>query len=137
VVRVSLFRDGSFTKSLGRASCGGRGVSLYQPTDGTGMSARLELLLQNTSDRSLGCPTFRVDHHCDLHHPIIFSSRQFVARLLVQGRFRWPGQLFGTVCPLTLRRLTVCQFFVIVLKIICSHIRIQALFNNCTSSIVA
>ena len=27
--------------------------------------------LQNTSDRSLGCPTFRGDHHCDMHHPII------------------------------------------------------------------
>ena len=27
--------------------------------------------LQNTSDRSLGCLTFRVDHHCDRHHPII------------------------------------------------------------------
>jgi len=64
--------------------------------------------------------------------PTIFSSRQFVARLLVQGCFRWPGQLFGTVCPLTLLRLTVCQFFVIVLKIICSLIRIPALFNNCT-----
>jgi len=50
----------------------------------------------------------------------------------VQGRFGWPGQLFGTVCPLTLRRLIVCQFFVIVLKIICSLIRIQALLNNCT-----
>jgi len=49
----------------------------------------------------------------------------------MQGRFRRPGQLFGTVCPLTLRRLTVCQLFVIVLKIICSLIRIQALFNNC------
>jgi len=55
-----------------------------------------------------------------------------MARLLVQGRFRWPGQLFGIVCPLTLRRLTVCQFFVIVLKIFCSLIRIQALLNNCT-----
>jgi len=88
--------------------------------------------LQNTSDCSLGCPTCRVDHHTVLHHPTIFSSRQFVARRLVQGRFRWPGQLFGTVCPLTLRRLTVCQFFIIVLKIIYSLIRIQALFNNCT-----
>jgi len=28
---------------------------------------------------------------------------------------------------------TVCQFFVIVLKIICSLIRIQALFNNYTN----
>jgi len=27
--------------------------------------------------------------------------------------------------------LLFCQFFVIVLKIICSLIRIQALFNNC------
>jgi len=60
------------------------------------------------------------------------THRQFVARLLVQGRFQLPGQLFGTVCLLTLRRLTVCQFFVIVLKIIFSLIRIQALFNNCT-----
>jgi len=42
----------------------------------------------------------------------------FVARLLVQGRFRWPGQL--------------CQFFVIILNIICSLISNQALFNNCT-----
>jgi len=88
--------------------------------------------LQNTFDRSLGCPTCRVDHYSVLHHPTIFSSRQFVARPLVQGRFRWPGQLFGTVCPLTLRRLTGCQFFVIVLKIICHLIRIQALFNNCS-----
>jgi len=88
--------------------------------------------LQNTSDRSLGCPTCRVDHHSVLHHPTIFSSRLFVARLLVPGRFRWPGQLFGTVCPLTLRRWTACQFFVIVLKIFCSLIRIQALLNNCT-----
>jgi len=80
--------------------------------------------LQNTSHRSHGCPTCRVDYHSVLHHPTIFSSRQFVARLLVQGRFRWPGQLFGTVCPLTLRLLTVCQSFVIVLKIICSLIRI-------------
>jgi len=88
--------------------------------------------LQNTSDRSLGCPTCRVDHHSVLHHPTIFSSRQFVARLLVQGRFRCPGQLFGTVCPLTVRRLTVCQFFVIVLKIISSLIHVQVQFNNCT-----
>jgi len=87
---------------------------------------------QNTSDRSLGCLTCRVDHHSVLHHPTIFSSRQFVTRLLLQGRFQWPGQLFGTVCPLILRRLTVCQFFVIVLKIICSLIRFQAMFNNCT-----
>jgi len=56
--------------------------------------------LQNTSDSSLGCPTCRVDHHSVLYHPTIFSSRQFVARLLVQGRFRWPGQLFGTVCQI-------------------------------------
>jgi hypothetical protein len=49
--------------------------------------------LQNTSDHSLDCPTFRVDHHRDLHHLIIFSSRQFVARLLVQGRLQCLGQL--------------------------------------------
>jgi len=34
--------------------------------------------------------------------------------------------------PADITRLTVCQIFVIVLKIICSLIRIQALFNNCT-----
>ena len=66
--------------------------------------------LQNTSDRLLGCPTFRVDHHCDLHQPIIFSSRQFFARLLVQGRLRYLGQLYGTVCRLTLRLSTVGKF---------------------------
>ena len=69
--------------------------------------------LQKTSDRSLGCLTFRVDHHCDLHHPNLFSSRQFVARLLVQGRLWYPGQLYGTVCRLTLRLSTVCQSFVV------------------------
>jgi len=89
-------------------------------------------MLQNTADSSLDCPTSRVDHHSVLHHPTIFSSRQFVARLLLQGYFWWPGQLFGTVCPLTLRQVAVCQFFVIVLNIICSLIRIQAVFNNCT-----
>jgi len=52
--------------------------------------------------------------HSLLYHPTIFSSRKFVARLLV---------------------LTFCQFFIIVLKIICSLIRIQVLFNNCTNYI--
>jgi len=42
------------------------------------------------------------------------------------------GSSSRTVCPLTLRRLTVCKFFVIVLRIICSLICIQALFNKCT-----
>jgi len=58
---------------------------------------------QTTSDRSLGCPTFQVDHHCVLHHLIIYSSRQFVTWLLVQGRCWCVGQLFGTVTRLTLR----------------------------------
>jgi len=52
--------------------------------------------------------------------------------------FRCLGQLFGTVCRLTLRLSTVCQSFVVVSQIICSCTRIQAPFNNCISfSIVA
>jgi len=87
---------------------------------------------QNTSDRSLGCPTFRVDdHHGNQHDLTILSSRQFVARLSVQGRFRCPGQLFRTVCRLTLRLSSV------VLQIIYFCTCIQASFNNCTCSIVA
>jgi len=88
--------------------------------------------LQNTSDRSLCCPTYRgVDHHSVPHHPTIFSSRQFVTRLSVQGRFRWPGQLFGTVCPADITSIDSLPVFRHRLKIICSLIRIQALFNNC------
>jgi len=64
------------------------------------------------------------------HHLLILK---FVAWLLV-----FLGQLFGTVYRLTLRLSTVCQFFVIVSKIICSCTRIQAPFNNRISfSIVA
>ena len=63
---------------------------------------------------SLGCPTFRVELHCDLPHPIICSSRQFVARLLVLGRLRYLGQLYGTICRLPLRLSIVCQFFVVI-----------------------
>jgi len=88
---------------------------------------------QTTSNRSLGCSTFRVDHHCFLHHLIIYSSRQFVAQLSVQGRFRCLGQLFGTDCRMTLRLLTVSQTFVVISKMICSCTCIQGPFNNCIS----
>jgi len=63
---------------------------------------------------------------------IISSSThpfQFVAWLLVQGRFRCLGQLFGTVCQLTLRLSTFCHF-VDVSTIISSCTRIQAPLNN-------
>jgi len=41
---------------------------------------------------------------------LICSSRKLIA----WGRFRGPGQLFGTVCQLTLRLSTVNQSFVAV-----------------------
>jgi len=43
-----------------------------------------------TSDRSLGCPTFKVGHHYVLHHLIIYSPRQFVAKAFpVSGPALW------------------------------------------------
>ena len=52
-------------------------------------------VLHGNAPECLGCPTFRVDHHCELHHPIVFSSRQFVVRLLMHGRLRYLGQLYA------------------------------------------
>jgi len=67
-----------------------------------------------------------------LRCPVSFEAHQLVAVTYHVEDGGRCASLLGTVCPLILRRLTVCQFFVIVLKTICSLIRIQALFNNCT-----
>jgi len=81
---------------------------------------------QTISDRSLGCPTFQVDHHCVIHHLIIYSSLNCRCEGVSGVWASYLEQFAG----LTLRLSTVCQSFTVVSRIICSCTRIQAPFNK-------
>jgi len=61
--------------------------------------------------------------HCVLRHFIIYSSRQFVARLLVQRCFRCPGAALWNSLPPYITSIDSLQSCVVVSKRICSFTR--------------